>query len=242
MKAIIYGVGKRYYNLIALDEEADIGLIKKRIEVVGFSDGDSDKWGMPVIYEGQTFSIKNIEDFCAEDFDTIVITTIQKFEEIRHELIKKGYKKEQILLIDEIFEVNPEQIYYADYSFFHKQWIRVHNIDSIKIFLQEKGYQEIAIYGVGGISDNLIEDLIKSADINIKYLISPNASSKGNNDRIIYRPDTELPSVDLIIVAELENYMGIERTICEKNRIEVISIQELVYKALKNARGLKRYA
>lgn len=242
MKIVLYGIGKRYYDLISLDEEADIGLIKRRLEVIGFSDGDSKKWGMPITYDGQQFIIRNIEDFDVENFDRIVITTIQKYEEIRFELIKKGFKREQILLIDEIFEANPEQINYVDDSFFCKQWTKSHRIDGIKRFLQEKKYQEIAVYGMGRISEHLIDELKKSTDISIKYLIFPNENQKEDNGFIIYRPNTELPPADLIIVAVLENYMEIESTICEKNRIEVISIQELVYKALKNVRGLERYA
>lgn len=242
MKVILYGIGKRYYNLFSLEEQVDVGLIKNEAEIIGFTDGDSSKWGMPVIYDGQNYAIRNVEDFCAEDFDKIVITTKQKYEEIRCELIQKGYKEEKILLIDEIFETNPEKISYVNALFFDKQWKKFCSIDGIKIFFQENNYQEIAIYGTGIISDRLIEVLKKSADINIKYLISSDETSKVNNDLMNYKLDAELPSADLIIVAVLENYMEIERTICEKAMIEVISIQELVYKALRDARGLKRYA
>lgn len=43
-----------------------------------------------------------------------------------------------------------------------------------------------------------------------------------------------LPETDLIVVTTSKDYMKIERELCEKNHIEVISIQELVYKTLNH--------
>lgn len=242
MRVIIYGIGKRYQYMFSLQEEIDIGLVKNRIEVVGFSDGDSNKWGTSILYEGHRFIIRNILDFCTEDFDKIVITSIQKYEEIRCELMQKGYEEGKILLVDQLSETNPERIYYENHVFFSRQWEKLRDTGAVKSLLQEKGYKRIVVYGTGKIADRLIERLTKETDITLEYLIAHDKNPDTDGGLDSYKPDDELPPADIIIAATLEHYMEIERTICENNGIEVISIQELVYKALKNVRGLERYA
>lgn len=242
MKIIIYGIGKRFYNLFFLEERIDIGLIKNRVQVAGFSDGNPDKWGKPVGYEKQRDVIKSMDDFLEADFDKIVVTTKNHYEEIRSELMQKGYKREQIIAVDEILEANPEMMYYEDHGFFQKQWEKLRDTDDIKVFLGGRGYKKIAVYGTGEIAEGLTGYLENSEDITIEYFISPDKDKRGDNRPRVYGADAQLPPVNLIIIAELEKYMEIERIICERNLVEVISIQELVYKALKNARRQQRYA
>lgn len=242
MKAILYGIGKRYDNLFSLEERVDMGLIKNEIEIVGFSDNDYRKWGMPLRYEGQQFTVQSINDFPENSFEKIIVITKLNYEGICHDLMKKGYGKDQVLLIDEIFETEPQPINYKNKSFFNKQWEKLRDTDNMNLLLEEKNYKEIAVYGTDEIADYLIKYLTKSPEIEVEYLISPEGKTKTNNSLAVYKPDVKLPPSDLIIVAVLGNYMEIERTICEHNNIEVISILELMYKSLKNMRGLQRYA
>lgn len=235
MKVVIYGCGRRYYNLFDWFEYVDLGMIKHEIEVVGFSDGNPAVWGERVLYSGKSFEIRNIKEYLENDYDKIMVISKDFFEEICDDLIRQGYKKEIIFLIDEIFEPNLELISSGCYFTLYKQWAEFCESESnLALFFQAGNYKDIAIYGSGKMSELLIRICSKS-DIRVRYLIGSNSGVK-HGYLPIYQIDTELPQVDIIVVSTTENYMWIEKEICRKNGVEVISIQEVIFKTLKNAR------
>lgn len=103
MKIIIYGIGKSYNKFMNNLAFVTKGIIEKELDVVGVSDGSQDICGRTVIYNGHEFDICKIEEFNINDIDYIVVTTKVFFDEIRANLIKKGYRKKQILLIDWLY-------------------------------------------------------------------------------------------------------------------------------------------
>lgn len=112
MKTVIYGVGKGYFDffdsLSFIIEES----IDKKIEIVGISDGNHDVWGSEITYRNHKFKICKIEEF--QDIDYIIVTSKKYFSDIKEELIEKGYRKEQILLIDRLYESYLINIFHAD--------------------------------------------------------------------------------------------------------------------------------
>lgn len=241
MRAIIYGIGRRYFDLFFHHEQIDMGLIRNQVEVVGFSDGNSNTWGNIMLHDGQLFIVKNICDFPTKDFDRIVVTTKEKFKEIQAELLKKGYKMEQIILIDTLFEPYIESISYLDSFFVNRQWEKLLKAEiNIGNFLKTRNYEDIAIYGMGELTECLIAKMNLS-EVKVRYLISFDVVKEFNGISV-YNPDGKLPMVDLIIVVAYEDYMKIECEISKRNRIPLISIQEFIYKILKIRRGRQEYA
>lgn len=234
MKVIIYGCGRRYYNLFGWHEYVDLGMITNEVEVVGFADGNPDFWGKRIVYNGNTFQVKNIEEYPEKDYDKIMVTTKDYFEEIHDILIRQGYKEEKIFLIDDIFEHNLELISSRRYFLLNRQWgefCRSGNYASF--FFKSGNYRDIAICGLNEMAEQLIH-LCRKSGIRIQYLIDTDATGIFK-DLPIFQIDSKLPKVDIIVVTT-DNYMWYERELCKKNNIEVISIQEVIYKTLKNAK------
>lgn len=122
---------------------------------------------------------------------------------------------------------------YMNYCLLDKQWIELENLGgNINSFFKERNIKTIAVYGIGSLTNRLIDEL-QEFNINILYLISSSQINiyKGIS---VYDIDEELPEVDIIVITEIDNYLKVERELCEKNIIEVISIQELVDKTLRN--------
>ena len=221
MKVIIYGIGNRYDILFDFKEFVSMGIFKNEIQISGFADRNPELWGREILHNGQRFLIHNIDDFSKNEFDKIMVTTDVYFDEIRDKLVQDGYKEEQIFLIDNIFEQYVEQISYDKNPLFDDYWMRLYEDgNETAAFFRTKKYKRIAVYGADLLAERLMRVLKKAG---IKILRNPTEEGADAN---------VLPETDLIVVTTSKDYMKIERELCEKNHIEVISIQELVYKTL----------
>lgn len=103
-------------------------------------------------------------------------------------------------------------------------WIRIKQSDcSLASYLIWRGYNSIGIYGAGYIGELLINELKDSA-VSIKFLID--RSNKAETKYRIYRPEDELPLVDVVIVTVVHEY---ERICSEIScACPVISLQEVI--------------
>lgn len=239
MKTVVYGTGKRFDDLFDYRENVDLGIIANEIDIVGFSDTNPELWGKEILYNDRVFFVKSIQDFSVDEFEKIMITTNAYFDEIREMLVCEGYKAEQIFLIDDIFESYHELIGYGDYKFLKSSWMESYEqLKDVSFFFEAGGYRDIAVYGTGPVAKSLIHTM-RRVGVRIMYLVDTNITSELEGIPI-YEAEEELPMVDLIIVADCENYMDVEKRLCEKNLIEVISMQELIYKTLKNCQKEKR--
>lgn len=235
MKVIIYGLGRRYYNLFDWQEQVDLGMIKNEVEVVGLSDGNSELWGRRISYNDKPLVVKNIREYSENEYDRIMVTSKDFFEEIRDVLVRQGCREERIFLIDDIFEPYFELISSENLSLLNEHWMKLcESGNDAAFFLQAGGDGDVAIYGSGLLAEHF-KCICRQAGIRIRYLIEGDAEGEPN-DLPVYKIGDVLPKVDIIVVATTENYMQIEREICQKNHVEVISIQEVIYKTLKNAK------
>ena len=105
MKIVIYGIGKGYSVFF----ERNNTFLKRNIhaadiQIIGFVDGNRALWGTKVTYDRREFIIQNIEDFSKAIVEGVIVTTELFFEEIKEELVGKGYREEQIFLINELYD------------------------------------------------------------------------------------------------------------------------------------------
>ncbi len=232
MNVIVYGIGKRYYSLFGYCEYFDMGIIANEIEIVGFSDSNSDIYGRKIIYNSKQFEIRSIWEFAPNDFDKIMVTTKDYFEEIKNNLIEGGCKPEQIFLIDDIFEPYLELINCTYYPLLNEKWLWLcEEKEKIALFLDEMKYKNIAVLGTGLFLAQLLH-VFEEANTKVQYLIDSEKNHQYEGIPV-FEIKSELPVVDIIVVMTMENYMEIERELCESNSMEVISIQELTYKIVK---------
>lgn len=110
MKAIIYGIGKRFFSLFDTQQFIKIGIESNEIQIIGFAD-KCNSIGKEIIYRGEKFEVKKINEFNQKDFDKVIITTKKYFEEIRNELIEEGIEKDQIILADRLYEYYFDKMY-----------------------------------------------------------------------------------------------------------------------------------
>lgn len=100
MRAIIYGIGRAFYDW-AEQESFQSASSKEGIEIAGFVDGNPALHGKKLMWQGKEFEVTGIESFARDAFDKIVITPVLFFDEIKRELIEKGYPASQLLSVVE---------------------------------------------------------------------------------------------------------------------------------------------
>ena len=94
--------------------------------------------------------------------------------------------------------------------------------------LKDKGYDKIAIYGMGKVGNHFIKELEKS-DIEICYAIDRNGSGTEKNGIPVYSVDTKLKQVDAIIVTAVFDFENIERELKKVFQCPIISLSQIIY-------------
>lgn len=126
--------------------------------------------------------------------------------------------------------IKREKDIYRFQSYFHmfKCWVKVKqkNID-IAEYIYEKGYKNIAIYGMGEIG-SVFYDEIKNSVVNVKYGIDKIDDIRFENLTIV-NPSDNLENVDAIIVTPVSAFDEI-REMLEKNiDCKIIALDDLIY-------------
>lgn len=135
-------------------------------------------------------------------------------------LVNKDHKIRKLLRLSRKFER-----IIKIYSF----WIM--NKISCSEYLKNLGVNKVAIYGVGYLGKNLIDDL-KSSSIEIIYAIDQNPVQYNSELRIIKLDEVEdVP--DMVIVTVVDQYEEIKRMIEKKLKCKIVSIEDMIYQMLK---------
>lgn len=108
------------------------------------------------------------------------------------------------------------------------QWVKVkQRKKSIADYLEKKGYNRIAIYGMSYVGDTLAEELRKS-NVRVLYGIDQKADSLGTNLDVVTIED-RLDKVDAIIVTAITFYDEIKSELCKKVEYPIISLKDILY-------------
>lgn len=108
------------------------------------------------------------------------------------------------------------------------QWVKVkQDGKNLSAYLEQEGYQEIAVYGMSYAGETLVEEL-RGSNIKVKYGIDKNA------DRIfadfdIVTPNDTLEEVDAIIVTSVTFFSEIEEMLSDKVDCPIISLSDILY-------------
>lgn len=93
-------------------------------------------------------------------------------------------------------------------------------------YLEELGYQTVAIYGWGILGKHLYKEL-KDSKIEIAYAIDRQREKGGSHIKVAAPEDT-WDDVDVIIVSATFDYRNIRKLIKEKTDIDVISLEQIL--------------
>lgn len=132
------------------------------------------------------------------------------------------YKKINNLLKEKEKKTNKFKKYYNILN----QWLYNKNqgIEISEYFIK-KGYNNIAIYGMGELGSRLYEEL-KGSLINITYAIDKVAYSKYSEIKIV-EASQDLDEVDVIVVTPIFDYESIKETLEEKTDNTIISLEDI---------------
>lgn len=99
--------------------------------------------------------------------------------------------------------------------------------NSLEQYFDRKGYQSIAIYGMGRMGNMLYDDL-KISNIEVKYGIDKDPYCTCL-DLDIIEPEDKFEKVDVIVVTPIIVYDEIKEMLSKKTEIPIISIEEVIY-------------
>lgn len=86
-------------------------------------------------------------------------------------------------------------------------WLMLKNRNKkFEDFFVQRGYQNIAVYGMGYLGERFLEEL-KTSKVNVKYGIDREVVKKG--DLLVYTMEDELPKADVIIVTVVHLFFNI---------------------------------
>lgn len=91
---------------------------------------------------------------------------------------------------------------------------------------QKKGISSVAIYGIGLLGKHLYYEL-KNSKIEVKFVID-RSRSIGESNLSLYRPEDELPEVDIIVITPTYAYSEISAQLAARGYENVISLEWVV--------------
>ena len=113
------------------------------------------------------------------------------------------------------------------------RWILLKNEGiSLEKYFQDKGYREIAIYGMGELGNRLLEELKSSPSVEVKYGID---KLKGHTYtdlpmKVLSESSKEsLSGVDVIVVTAVFDINNIREKLEEVTDCEIISLEDVVF-------------
>ena len=107
------------------------------------------------------------------------------------------------------------------------QWIKLkQDGNSIASYLNQNGYNKIAIYGMSYVAELLIRELSKS---NIQVVYGLDRKITGSFWGVdIYSTDESLPKVDAVIVTAVTFFDDIEKQLAPKVDCPIISLEDII--------------
>lgn len=142
-------------------------------------------------------------------------------------LICKRYK-------EKIEQINTQNRKWAEFYDLLLLWLELRQKGkSLQEYFSRKPYKTVAVYGMKELGERLCDEL-DSLGIEITYLIDRNAEII-YTDKVVYKPDDELPEVDIIIVTAIHYYGEIEEQLSTKVSCPIVNLTDIIYEAMSSS-------
>jgi len=118
---------------------------------------------------------------------------------------------------------------FKDYYNLLNRWLIVKQQgDSIEQLILQKGYSEIAIYGMGEIGQRLVKELDGCEKVSIKYAMDKSNGFNYEGFPVVATIlGNDISTVDAIIVTPIFDFESIKRELRKNTKIPILSIEEL---------------
>lgn len=108
------------------------------------------------------------------------------------------------------------------------QWVQNRQDNkNIAVYLKERNYCHIAIYGMSYVGETLFRELVET-EVEVMYGIDRNKSNLSRKIQVCSVED-ELPQVDAVVVTAITYYDEIREKLEQKMTCPIISLEEIVY-------------
>ena len=132
--------------------------------------------------------------------------------------------------------VTMESLWCKEFSYASmlRKWMKLFIANkSLSAYLKRYGYTRIAVYGMG-IYGSLLLDVLRSEGVSVVFTIDKiGTACEGKTDIPVYGLSESWPDADLVIISVMEKYAEILEDIEGRTSGTVISVHELIDRALK---------
>lgn len=110
------------------------------------------------------------------------------------------------------------------------QWVKVKQEGrSLALYLEQKGYRKIAVYGMSYAGETFIDEL-KGTNVQVLYGIDQKADRIYADVKIVTMDD-DLEEVDAVVVTAITFFDEIEENLSAKMDCPVLSLEDILYEA-----------
>lgn len=103
MRAIIYGAGKRFKDVF-LESDFCKRVCADRMDIIGLADSNEELYGKHISVNGKSLKVCNVNTFTGMEFEQLIVSSKQYFNEIKEQLLKSGFQEDKIILMDDLFQ------------------------------------------------------------------------------------------------------------------------------------------
>jgi len=97
----------------------------------------------------------------------------------------------------------------------------------VEDYFLDKGYENIAVYGMGELGSRFIEDL-KDSKIQVAYGID-NKPATAYGEVTVYGVEDELPLADIIVITPIFAFDDIKQTLEKITNIPIVSLEDVIF-------------
>ena len=139
-------------------------------------------------------------------------------------LIKNIRDKYQCEIANKNNSIKKFKMYYTLYD----EWLCAKQLGfNMENWFIERGYTQIAIYGMGGLGTRLLKEL-ENGLVEVVYGIDQSCYGEYETFKI-YQPSDKLPEVDAIVVTSVSAYLEIKEKLCQSVSCPIINIENCIY-------------
>jgi len=110
-----------------------------------------------------------------------------------------------------------------------RKWVEAYQLGkSLEMLFIEKGYKNVAIYGMGDVGYLLFRELESSNKIKVKYGIDKSTIGRGFELKIV-EPTNDMEKVDAIIVTAVFAFEDIKAMLEGMVSFPIVSLDDLIY-------------
>jgi hypothetical protein len=122
------------------------------------------------------------------------------------------------------YKLEKYQSYYKLFS----SWMVLRNKGRmLSEYFKDRNFKNVAIYGLGKLGICLYEEL-KNSTINVKYAIDINAANFSYFDLKVVSLESQLETVDVIIVTPFFEYKKIVDELREKTSYKIVNLEDVI--------------